>query len=574
MTEERSAVMTPGPSAYRLLTRHFFISLFDFGILSDTGTESFKRLLLGALAVVMALGLVLVRMFMGKYAGLASAPALMYQQAVAADHALLMGLSMWLVAVATVLVSHSLFPDDTDFRVLMVQPVSRAVVFAAKLTALLLFVAMVAVGAHAALALLAGLTLLNPHGGPGLLSSLGAHWLASLAASTATSLTVVAVQGMLVLLIPRAGLITAAAAIRSTMLLLLVVALPLVARLPVLAAPYAARVSWLVWVPPAWFVAIERAILRDATHIDIARLGLSVLTIAATVSALTYAVVYRRFDRLTVRPGSGRHSRPRRWMTGDELPQRAVRIAINRFTTMTLGRSVLHQGIVVALLAAGLGVVVNALLVADAPLWATFTSRQREALFWTMVWSLHAWIFVAVPSVRLGLSVPIEPRANWVFRMSEDPNQRVAAIDAAVLTICRIGVLMPMMVLLPGIWLAGGMRVLVVAVVAAIFGWLVTEMHMRDWSSIPFTSSYIPGKGFVPQMFIKGAGMFLAIPAMVTGLVRITFVGPMGGTIFIGIMATAALLLLWRRREHAIDNALSFEDELPMDVNPLRLRGD
>lgn len=566
--------MTNGRDAYRLLTRHFFVSLFDFGILSDAGTESFKRVLLGAAAVAMALGLLLVRMYLSKYASLAHSTPLLYQQALSADHAFLIAVPMWLVAVSVVLVGHSLFPDETDFRVLMVQPISRGVVFAAKLTALLQFVALIVIGAHASLFPLLSVTLINPQATTPFVAGLAAHWLASAGASACAAFMIVAVQGALILFVPRAGLVTIAAAIRSALLFLLVVALPLVARLPAIAAEYAAGASWFVWVPPAWFESIERALLGDVAHGRLAVLAAATMIFAAAISALTYFVVYRRFDRLTVRPGSGRRSRPRRWMVRNYPAARAVRIAIARFTAITLRRSVLHQGIIVAFLAAGLGVVVNALLMADAPHWIAMTTRQREALFWTMVWSMFAWITIAVPSVRLGLSVPIEPRANWVFRMSEEPARRVAAIDAAVLSVWGIGVAMPMLVLLPGICLIGGLRVILVAGVASIFGSLVTEVQMRDWTSIPLTSSYIPGKGFVPQMFLKGFGTFVIVPTFATASVRIALAAPVIGAIIVSLMAVSAWLLLRRRRQHASGVALTFEDQLPMDVSPLRLNGD
>jgi hypothetical protein len=55
-----------------VLTRHFLTSLFDFGFLSDEGAESLKRALLGSLAVAMATGLLLTRMFTMRYAALSS----------------------------------------------------------------------------------------------------------------------------------------------------------------------------------------------------------------------------------------------------------------------------------------------------------------------------------------------------------------------------------------------------------------------------------------------------------------------------------------------------------------------
>ena len=56
-----------------VLTQHFFTSLFDFGFLSDEGAESLKRALLGSLAVALAAGLLLARMFRVKYLMLSAA---------------------------------------------------------------------------------------------------------------------------------------------------------------------------------------------------------------------------------------------------------------------------------------------------------------------------------------------------------------------------------------------------------------------------------------------------------------------------------------------------------------------
>ena len=134
-----------------VLTRHFFTSLFDFGFLSDDGAESLKRALLGSLAVALALGLLLTRVFMAKYSMLSAGPPDAYEHAVIADHAFLMAVPMWFVAGAIGLVGHSLFPDQTDFRVLMAEPLSRSTIFGSKLVSLLLFGGLFVAGTHLAL---------------------------------------------------------------------------------------------------------------------------------------------------------------------------------------------------------------------------------------------------------------------------------------------------------------------------------------------------------------------------------------------------------------------------------------
>ena len=142
-----------------VLTRHFFSSLFDFGFLSEDGAESLKRALLGSLAVAMAIGFLLTRMFMKKYSLLAAGSVDAYTRELMADHAFLVAVPMWIVAGAVGLVGHSLFPDRTDFRVLMAEPLSRFTIFASKLVSLLLFVGLFVAGTHFALLPLAAFTL-------------------------------------------------------------------------------------------------------------------------------------------------------------------------------------------------------------------------------------------------------------------------------------------------------------------------------------------------------------------------------------------------------------------------------
>ena len=192
-----------------VLTRHFFTALFDFGFLSEAGVESLKRTLLGCLAGAIAVGLLLTRVFMAKYGALSAAPPEIYERAVIADHAFLMAVPMWIVAAAVGLVGHSLFPDQTDFRVLMAEPLSRQTIFASKLAALLLFVFLFIAATHAALVPLAALTMSGAlkAGAGSLLALATAFVFSSVTGSICAALTVIAVHGTLMLLAPRSRLL-------------------------------------------------------------------------------------------------------------------------------------------------------------------------------------------------------------------------------------------------------------------------------------------------------------------------------------------------------------------------------
>ena len=41
-------------------------------------------------------------------------------------------------------------------------------------------------------------------------------------------------------------------------------------------------------------------------------------------------------------------------------------------------------------------------------------------------------IFLAIPAIRLALSIPLELRANWIFRMAEDVDGRAEVAEASV----------------------------------------------------------------------------------------------------------------------------------------------
>ena len=186
------------------LTRHFFAGLFDLGFLSEAGTLSFTRLVIGACAVFLSFGLLLARGYLTKYASLAEqhTPDL-YRQAILADHALLIAIPMWIVAFTTVLIGHAVFPDELDFRVLLGLPISRRLVFGAKVLALALFVGLFFVSGQVALGPMVLLTSVSRWAEGALVARVAAYGAATFLASGFAALAVVAIQGLLVLCAPR-----------------------------------------------------------------------------------------------------------------------------------------------------------------------------------------------------------------------------------------------------------------------------------------------------------------------------------------------------------------------------------
>ena len=86
--------------------------------------------------------------------------------------------------------------------------------------------------------------------------------------------------------------------------------------------------------------------------------------------------------------------------------------------------------------------------------------------------------------------------------------------------------------------------------------------------------AYVPGKGFVPQMFVRGLGAFIVFTTAGAALLALSVVRPAAAAIPWCVLATAAIVMLRRRRRLAVETNLTFEDDLPTDVSPLRLNVD
>jgi hypothetical protein len=554
-------------AAHRL-TVHFFRGLFDFGVLSESGSDAFMRVLIGIIAVLLTFGLLLTRMFMsaassGRLSSLSPAP---YRTSI---ETLIIALPMVIVAFAAVLVSQSLFPDETDFRVLLVLPISRRLVFLSKLAALALFAGIFIVAAHVAMLPLFITISIGARAGEGFLPRLGAHAVASVAASTFVVLAVAGINGALLVTVPRRFLQEASTGVRSLMLCILVLALPLVARLPGIAPLLAAGSPSLLAAPPVWFVAIEELLLGQVTpyFVRLASIGGAAFVAALVLSVGSYLMLYRRFDRMMLRPpeSSGRAWRGV-WL--DVRRRNGRYTAIAAFVRWTLARSALHQGVFIAIAAVGAGLVVNSFLgVRAIPRIQTY----ETALANTVTWTPFALVFAMTLAVRSALALPIEPRANWVFRIAEYDEGRVDQIDAVVGSMIDLGVIVPLAILFPLGWMMFGVRAIPSSAIAFMLGVLLVELEMGEWRRIPFTCSYMPGKRFVGLTLLIGFAAFVVFTSIGSGLAYYGRAHPVGSIVVLAILG----VVVWERRRRRArlsrHTPLLFEDLLPTEIEPLQL---
>src|SRR5262249_46253715 len=145
----------------------------------------------------------------------------------------------------------------------------------------------------------------------------------------------------------------------------------------------------------------------------------------------------RRFDQIVLRTSRTPLRRPLWLAWSRRVPDRhPVRWAVARFTTTTLRRSGLHQVVFCSLSAIGVAVAINSTIG-----FATgSTPRAQAAIAWRFVEALLEMplvvFFFSVAAVRTALLLPLDVRANWVFRLTEDPAtgpELVASVERSLI---------------------------------------------------------------------------------------------------------------------------------------------
>lgn len=556
------------------LTGHFFRAMFDFGILTQAGADSFKHMLLGVAGGVVAVGLLLTRIFIERYGALASsATPEPYRHALLGDDMLIIGLPMLLLAFMTLLASESLFPDERDFRILGPLPVRKAVIFGAKMAALLFFSGLFIVVAHVALVPMMLLTSMNPWREHTPLLRLTAWAVTSVSASAFAVFAITGIVGVLVLMAPRGRLHVLIALLRSTVLAALVLSVPLLLSAPSLGTSLSSGLGWMALVPPAWFVGLHRVLVGnvDPWFAYLATIALAALGVAATTVAVAYTVLFRHFERLVLRSATTSPVWPQADATtalsGATPPFRAV----YRFTTTTLWRSPLHQSVLIGLSACGVGIAINRFSGEDLANWSGAGQPYSSSLLSAVMWMPFVLMFACGLGVRAALALPLEQNANWIFRLTEDDAARrdqLRAVDHVV-TAYVVGV--PLAATMPGLWLALGSGAVIAAFVVALLGLVFVHGVLLDWHRIPFTCSYLPGKRFVAQSLVVVVVAFVLFTFGGRAMVRTATAGTRQALLITGVLFLIAYLLRRRRLAAWRETPLMFEDDFPDQPQPLRL---
>jgi hypothetical protein len=390
----------------------------------------------------------------------------------------------------------SLFLDRRDYKNLVPLPISLRVIFFANLCAILTLTGLCTFIVNAASLLLFPVAVTASKTAIVFLHFAAGHFVAVTLASCFSCFFVFAVAGLLMTILP------AALFKRVSLFTRFLLAISLLALLggsvvnPELflrAATNSHRIFSVL--PPVSFLGLARAVWigsGDPTVASTAHAALIAVGLAFFAAMFAYAVSFRRlFIRIPETADAGLVPR---WPTflaafapraGRILPKPAQR-ACYEFVARTLVRSSTHLQIVLGFLS--LGIVVSACILASVTSpHSLIVGATPPLAFLSIPFVLS---YCAVIGIWFAFDVPIELRANWIFRFWLDRDQHEArAVARCVLLVFSLSWLMPACFVVTLIfwgWSAALLHTLVLSLCTVA----LVELLLVRLRKIPFTCSY------------------------------------------------------------------------------------
>lgn len=237
------------------------------------------------------------------------------------------------------------------------------------------------------------------------------------------------------------------------------------------------------------------------------------------------------------------------------------------FSIRTLLRSRRHRVILAFYLGIGFAIVI---LFMKTPRAQQQLLGDNMPLLFSSVVMMCFWVV----GTRVVFSMPLDLRANWIFRITEVRGVReyLAAIRPPLFGLAVAPVWAASAALLLSIWpwrMATGHLL-----VLGLWGSILAYVCLSGFQKIPFTCSYLPGKSYVHMVFLASMGITLLILKGVE-FERRALQEPASYAKMLFILSIAAVCARWRMAlAKSEETALQFEKSAPAEVCVLGLYRD
>jgi hypothetical protein len=485
----------------------------------------------------------------------------------------LIATTMLVMGLFAVLSWDSTFPDRRDVLVLAPLPVRARTVFLAKVAALGAALGLTT----AALNALPGVTwglFVFPAPRSGLLGpfrALAAYWIAALAGAAFIFCSVLAIQGI-------AGQLPRCWYLRLSAILQIAVFCAILGTYflqPSLSTPWAFadahNQARLAWLPSYWFLGLLQFLNGAATRGVAPLAGRAVLGLlaAALAAGTTFLLAYfRTLRKIVEEPDIVPGARGGVWLPHFGRP---FDTAIVRFSIRTLLRSRQHRIILAFYLGIGFAtlILLGEAIKHDDRLADVAAAQVSTPMLLASVLMLACWVM----GTRAVFALPLELRANWIFRIVPLPGPpqclraaRRALVALSVVPLCAISAAIYL-------WAWPWRPVAEHLLVLALFGAVLCEVCLQNFQKIPFTCSYLPGKS---RVHMAAMGIYPLILGMAMGVIWETRAlnDPVRYAEMIAALAAAAVVAGWSsaRLARSDEASMRFEEAMPPVVQTLGLR--
>jgi hypothetical protein len=549
-----------------LLARTFFTRFFESELLPPGLPQ--VQLVIWSLAILAAPGLLLPIRFGSAYSMMQAQPELLARMMLMHRLAFIT-ISMTAMGFVALVLWENVFPDRRDARQLGVLPLSGRVLIVARLIALTALAGVFLAGVNAIPTVTYGPFVGFYGGARNPVFGMVAHLVATSGAGLFAFFTLLALQGIWLNVGGRRWADRFAIVLQVLFVVGLLLNLLLLPRLAVAIGTDLSQVAAdpaLRNVPSFWFLALYDVLggRPSPGSGPLAAVGVSatlgVVAIAAAMLVATHGRLMRRA------------------LEGQEPPRQGTRLvraivepivalvcrgsiarAVFGFTLRTLVRSRSHR----LLLALYLGVASAVLIVIVSPVLvrhglAGLTTPRVQLLAVPFV-----LMFFSLCGFKLLIGIPVEPKANWVFRQLEPPN-RMAAVNGVRSAMLVAGVAPAAAIATASaavLW--GAWPAFVHGTMSVAMGWLLTELLLSRLRKIPFTCTYFPGRSRL-QLWPLYLLAFSNYSFTTAGIERALLDRPVAFAWLVAVLvATIGLLTVMRARALKSPVGLRFEEEDP-----------
>lgn len=461
-----------------------------------------------------------------------------------------------------------LLPDRRDFANFAPLPIPGRTVFFANLSAVLLLAILLSLDVNAVSCLLFPLFATAQESAGILLEFLGTHSLTVFLASAFGFLSVFAILGAMMALLPFRAFRKSSSYVRCGLILYLIAVLSTSFSLPQKLSTLADSAHpWTRLPPPAWFLGLCESFRNrgDRIFISLSDAALWALFCVFLVFLAAYFFSYRRAYlrsaelTATLSNSGARFSACFRLLDKCMLTNSFER-ASYRFTLRTIFRSEEHTFVLGAF--ASLGIVLASQTILSSvtkPSWAGSAIPSASLLSVPLI--LGYFLMLGLCSA---FSIPAPLRANWVFRFNVDPATRNCASLArkAILSFAVPLLFVPCLLAYSHFW---GWRVgLLHAVLVVVWCVLLMEGLLIRFHKIPFTCSLPKFKSnaiVTVLLFVLGYFAFTSLTADIEAWAltdTILFL------VFLPIVIIAAIVIALQRKGLIESDRRLIFDERPV----------